>query len=1695
MKFTFNIQAHYILLLFLFLSPLLKGQELYYVVQGIENSTIEKASIASPTSLTEIRSIDNAAGDLQIDAADNKIYKYDETQGGVIRYDLTTGANLDTTNLGTFSVHPGTFGFNDTASFVFAISEGVEFQYNLHGDNGFVKGNGNCFLDDGEDMAFDGQSVYQTHNNYPNYTIRKYSASSFLENNCPESQDNEINDSEGVVFSFDADKINHRLYWVDTTSGNSNYTLKRSVSNESALSEDVSTPYPVNLSAIISTAYPTIGFYTLMDMSLDPAGDRAYFLLNSAGTNHVFSVRLSDGIVDLSEEWSGDFAVSIAVKPAIIDPLLVTSPSDDGSIGTLRGAVNYANGHNGSDTIRFDSAIPDGQTFLLTDQLELTDPEGTVIWGDYDADSLLDFSLVLSGSTVSDTIIYISSSSKKNRIHAFNLQGNLGSNPESRGIVIDGDSNQVTSCYIGTNILGISSSALDACRYGVLVSGDYNTIGDTISTFKNVLSGNERGLYIQGDSNEVVNNYIGVNKDGTAALANTSSGIYVFRGNDNTIGNGQENGVNVISGNDGNGITISGHISGDVYRNKVTGNYIGTTSLANATIPNTDHGISISSSKYHQIGEIGKLPNIIAGNDNGITENGDSSVIENNLIGVLEGSTAVGANNGKGIYVNGSTILIQNNVIANSGEEGIHVTTAQDSIHILSNTIYGNTSTGIELNGANNNINVPVIEKILFDSVAIIDAPFPVNGERMYVYADKADEGEIYLNEAYYDFSQSKWTIDLKEQNIDFSTYTNITAVFDSVGRTSEFSSPFPTSTISSFEPLLVTSNLLHQFEEPSFDSTSSRGYGALSYAIEYANEHSGPDSIRFDPSLTGSIIIIPLPFEGIPTLDSSDTYISGDINNDHVPDITLEGEDGFGGIDQARTSASASCFSTGILSIGEEATNCHINGFIIVSNASESSDGISICGDSNQVTSCVIGTDLVGEGGIGNQIGIKIDGSYNTIGGSDAGNKNTISGNRSSGIHIEEGVFNKVVGNYIGTDTAGNVGIGNNGAGVRLSNAKHTFIGDTVTNIGNVISASQEIEEDGYGIEIREGSDSSYVSNNIIGLSADGNTLLANQRSGVYIYNSSYVTIGGDVACSNYIGSVEHSAIEMNHGSSAPTYYGNKVSHNFIGVTPSGDELSGNRGLSINLTQIDISSNIITNQNEAIVYGIDADSVLLTANAIYDNGDAFIFAEVEGVHPMAIDTPSVSFNPFTNVASGMASANERVQLFADKENQGQLYLGSTTADATGAFTFSVDTSLILSDSLYFITVMSDFESKTSTFSNSAFILTIPNAGSDTAICPNTSITLSANTPKNIEQGEWKEAGTGGSIIFGVEDATSNLPNAIARGFSEDTTYLVWSISHGDDVIRDTLMVVLKDVSIAAVNDTVSGTYELGETIELTLNPSANDIFAIPVTNPVTIITLPTQGSASLDARGDLLYTLTNTEFAGTDSLQYEVINTCEGMSSAWVFITIERVLGASPVANSFTTEFESKDISINLAPYIEKGDAKLNSLRVLTSPSADENAIVKPSLDLLTILVRYPSLGRTEVTFLDSLEYEICDENELCSANWVNYSFSIKKPIVYNAISPNSSVDGFNDFLRIGNADTYLYIRVQVFGRNGEPVFDEEEYGKEGSDGELILWDGKTPNGEILNAGSYLCIVKYGSSKKDTESISTYIVLKSSKQ
>jgi CSLREA domain-containing protein len=256
------------------------------------------------------------------------------------------------------------------------------------------------------------------------------------------------------------------------------------------------------------------------------------------------------------------------------------------------------------------------------------------------------------------------------------IQNNVVSGNTLHGMVLRDWNSQVLGNYVGVNAAGTASLA--NAWDGIRVGGTDNTIGPG-----NVLSGNgNNGIGFQGvgaSQNQVQGNFIGTDPTGQTAVGNEWNGVSITLGaSQNTIGGSAPAARNVISGNDGSGVYVSG--SGST-GNVVQGNFIGTDVTGASPLGNSGSGVHINGGPSNTIG------GTAVGARNTIAHNGGDGVF---------------VQSGTGNAIRGNSIFSNTGLGTDSGPDGV---TPND--------------TGDGDTGANNLQNFPVLTLATSGSTAV----------------------------------------------------------------------------------------------------------------------------------------------------------------------------------------------------------------------------------------------------------------------------------------------------------------------------------------------------------------------------------------------------------------------------------------------------------------------------------------------------------------------------------------------------------------------------------------------------------------------------------------------------------------------------------------------------------------------------------------------------------------------------------------------------------------------------------------------------------------------------------------------------------------------------------------------------------------------------------------------------------------
>lgn len=399
---------------------------------------------------------------------------------------------------------------------------------------------------------------------------------------------------------------------------------------------------------------------------------------------------------------------------------LYQNRGSDSSI-SLREAIIAANNTVGTDTIEFeigDALVSGLHTITLTSALPaITD--AVIINATTDGDSAGTPVIALDGSDTVGHGFDLGFNADGSTIRGFLIQ-----NFTSNGIQIDGGSDGHT---IAGNWIGSFDAAGDDAGvtfknagYGIFVGGANNVIGGSSAADRNVISGNNRGIVIDGATatgNRVFGNYIGSDVGGSRTIGNDASGISVESGATGNFIGSDLDGTN--DADEGNVIIASGN-NGILFwdaattGNTVAGNLIGVGADGVTLAGNQTQGIQIGGGANANTigGTAANAGNVIADSRfSGIeilNAGSDHNIIQGNFIGTDATGTLDFGNGTLGIYINddaqdtmiGGIGTDEGNIIAFNSDDGVGIEGTNTIGHsIRGNRIYGNGDIGIDLGG------------------------------------------------------------------------------------------------------------------------------------------------------------------------------------------------------------------------------------------------------------------------------------------------------------------------------------------------------------------------------------------------------------------------------------------------------------------------------------------------------------------------------------------------------------------------------------------------------------------------------------------------------------------------------------------------------------------------------------------------------------------------------------------------------------------------------------------------------------------------------------------------------------------------------------------------------------------------------------------------------------------------------------
>lgn len=324
------------------------------------------------------------------------------------------------------------------------------------------------------------------------------------------------------------------------------------------------------------------------------------------------------------------------------------------------------------------------------------------------------------------------------------------------------------------------------------------------------------------------------------------------------------------------------------------------------------------------------------------------------------------------------------------------------------------------------------------------------------------------------------------------------------------------------------------------------------------------------------------------------------------------------------------------------------------------------------------IGTTADGAtAGSPNRNGIEVTGAGITIGGSSGttpggpctGDCNVISGNTNSGVFLDDiSTSASIQGNFIGPDVTGTqtvaipLGTGN-AAGILVLGPGAT-VGGLTAGQGNLISGN-------YLFGIRIEGPAVTALGNLIGTDATGMNPLGNGFGIINVRANNSIFGGVEPGARNVISGNTSVGMHL-FDSDGVQVIGNFIGPAVDGVTPLGNGFE--HGIFISE-----SSNILIGGEAANTIAFNPVGVHIDGSgAVPSNGNQIRFNSIHdnaGKGVELINGGNTELAPpvilATGSASGTACPNCTIDVYSDDEDEGRIYEGSTTANASGDWTFS----------------------------------------------------------------------------------------------------------------------------------------------------------------------------------------------------------------------------------------------------------------------------------------------------------------------------------------------------------------------------------------------------------------------------------------
>jgi len=263
-----------------------------------------------------------------------------------------------------------------------------------------------------------------------------------------------------------------------------------------------------------------------------------------------------------------------------------------------------------------------------------------------------------------------------------------------------------------------------------------------------------------------------------------------------------------------------------------------------------------------------------------------------------------------------------------------------------------------------------------------------------------------------------------------------------------------------------------------------------------------------------------------------------------------------------------------------------------------------------------------------------------------------------SVGIIFYSPGFGIVSGCYIGTDYLGMNAAGNKFGIALWYKVQGVHIGPSEYAFPNIISGQTQS-----GIFLADSAKYNTIVGNYIGLNRNGENVISNYLRGIDLERGS----DGNEIFDNHIGG-------NGDGITVIRSNNNIIANNFIGTNESFEsDFGNNAGILVwgNSSNNEIRGNLIgyNNFNGVIVDSATSIRNIISRNSISQNSGLGIDNKNGG--NMELSPPTVT-SVNGNEIKGTSGANHIIEIFADGDDEGRIYIDSTVTDAQGSFTLSI---------------------------------------------------------------------------------------------------------------------------------------------------------------------------------------------------------------------------------------------------------------------------------------------------------------------------------------------------------------------------------------------------------------------------------------